>query len=294
MTGAGAEGAADLGYEVVESAPIPLALTDLTPDGQPRGWAPLSTTLVFGARDAVLIDPPLTAAQAAAVGDRVQARGRRLTHIVVTHAHGDHWFTAAALAERFPGAQVVAAPGTIAQMHRTVAAREAFWDVVLPGQIPPSPVIAVAVPDNRIGLEGHEVVIVEVGHSDTDDTTVVHVPDLGLVVAGDVVYDGVHPFLVESAHGGRDAWRRAIDLVEDLQPRHLVAGHSRPGLDHDGIRPVAETRRYLDDVDDLLGRHASALDFFTAMRERHPDRLGVSTLWGGAMALYGTATPSSD
>lgn len=292
MTGADAVGAATLGYEVVVSAPIPLALEDLTPDGQPRGWAPLSTTLVFGARDAVLIDPPLTAAQAEAVGDRVAARGKRLTHIVITHAHGDHWFTAAALAERFPGVQVVAAPGTIAQMHRTVAAREAFWDVVLPGQIPSSPVIAVAVPGNRIELEGHEVVIVEVGHSDTDDTTVVHVPALGLVLAGDVVYDGVHPFLVESAGGGRDAWRRAIDLVERLHPRRLVAGHSRPGLDHDAVRPVVETRRYLDDVDELLPRHSSAADFFTAMRERHPDRLGVSTLWGSASALY--AGPPSD
>lgn len=290
----GTEGAADLGYEVLASAPIPLALTDLTPDGQPRGWAPLSTTLVFGTRDAVLIDPPLTAAQAAAVGDRVADAGRRLTHIVVTHAHGDHWFTAAVLAERFSGVQVVAAPGTIAQMHRTVAARGAFWDAVLPGQIPPSPVIAVAVPDNRIELEGHEVLIVEVGHSDTDDTTVVHVPDLGLVVAGDVVYDGVHLFLVESADGGRDAWRRAIDLVEELQPLHLVAGHSHPDLDHDGIRPMVETRRYLDDVDELLERHSSAVEFFTAMRERHPDRLGVSTLWGSTMALYAPPALTSD
>lgn len=156
--------------------------------------------------------------------------------------------------------------------------------MVLPDQIPPSPVIAV--PGSRLDLEGHEVAIVAVGHSDTDDTTVVHVPDLGLVIAGDVVYDGVHPFLVESADGGKDAWRRAIDIVEGLRPRHLVAGHSRPGLDHDAVRPMAETRRYLDDVDELLLQHSSAVGFFTAMRERHPDRLGVSTLWGGAMALY--------
>lgn len=126
MTRAHEVGAAALGYEVLVSAPIPLALTDLTPDGQPRSWAPLSTTLIFGARDAVLVDPPLTAAQASAVGDRVEALGQRLAHILITHAHGDHWFTAAALAERFPSAQVVAAPGTISQMHRTVAAREAF------------------------------------------------------------------------------------------------------------------------------------------------------------------------
>jgi len=57
---------------------------------------------------------------------------------------------------------------------------------------------------------------------------------------------------------------------------------------------MAETRRYLDDVDELLLQHSSAVGFFTAMRERHPDRLGVSTLWGGAMALYAPAKLSSD
>ena len=61
--------------------------------------------------------------------------------------------------------------------------------------IPPSPVTAVTVPDNRFTLEGHDLVIVEVGHTDTSDTSVLHVPDLGLVVAGDVIYNGVHMYL---------------------------------------------------------------------------------------------------
>ena len=44
----------------------------------------------------VLVDPPLTAAQAETVADRIQAGGRKLMHIFATHAHGDHWFPAAA------------------------------------------------------------------------------------------------------------------------------------------------------------------------------------------------------
>ncbi len=73
--------------------------------------------------------------------------------------------------------------------------REVFWDKLWPGQIPPSPVTAVTVPDNRFILEGHDLVIIEVGHSDTDESSVLHVPDLGLVVAGDVIYNGVHQYL---------------------------------------------------------------------------------------------------
>ena len=39
----------------------------------------------------------------------------------------------------------------------------------------------------NFSLEGHDLVLVDVGHTDTDDTSVLHVPDLGLVVAGDVI-----------------------------------------------------------------------------------------------------------
>jgi hypothetical protein len=86
-------------------------------------------------------------------------------------------------------------------------------------------------------------VIVEAGHS---DTSVLHVPDLGPVVAGDVLYNGVHQYLSESAGGGLTAWHRAVDLVEKLQPRYAVAGHKNAGLDDDAGRVIAGTRQYLD------------------------------------------------
>jgi hypothetical protein len=42
-----------------------------------------------------------------------------------------------------------------------------------------------------------------------------------LVVAGDVLYNGVHKYLSESGNGGRDAWRKAIDIVEALRPSEV-------------------------------------------------------------------------
>lgn len=166
-----------LAYDVFVADPIAQNVTDLVPNGDRRMFSPLSITLVHGERDAVLVDPPLTSEQAEAVGDWVESTGKNLTHIFATHGHGDHWFTAGILAERF-GAEVVASEGTIKEMHRNVSIRPQFWDRLFPGQIPDAPVTAVTVPDNRFSLEGHELVIVEVGHSDTDETSVLHVPDL--------------------------------------------------------------------------------------------------------------------
>ncbi|MFF4309607.1 MBL fold metallo-hydrolase [Streptomyces sp. NPDC001507] len=277
-----------LTYEILVSETIPLALPDPLPDGGARTWAPVSTTLILGRGEAVLVDPPLTAAQADVVAERVQASGRKLTYIFSTHAHGDHWFSAASIAERFPDAQVVATASTIEQMHRTAQTRAGFWDRILPGQIPDSPVTATSVEElgNRILLEGHELRVIEVGHSDTDDTSVLHVPDLDLVVAGDVVYDGVHQYLVESRDGGLDAWRHAIDVLEALGARNLVAGHKNRNHDDDAERQIFGTRRYLDDAEELLKVEPTAQGFYEAMVRRYPDHLNRSSLWGSGQALY--------
>lgn len=274
-----------LAYDVFIADPIPQDVTDLVPNGDRRVFSPLSITLIHGEHDAVLVDPPLTSQQGEEVGKWIEDSGKNLTHIFVTHGHGDHWFTADMLAKRFD-AQVVATAGTIKQMHVNVAIREGFWDSLFPGQIPDAPVTAVTVPHNRFTLEGHELVIIEVGHTDTDDTSVLHVPDLELVVAGDVIYNGVHQFLREAGNGGFDAWRRAVDTVEALAPRWIVAGHKNKELDDNATRTIAETRHYLDTTEDLLGKHDTSLDFFNACLERYPERLNAGALWGGAVALY--------
>src|SRR3954452_17520344 len=120
----------------------------------------------------------MTTDQARALGHWVAAKNRNLTDIFITHGHGDHWFAAGLLAERF-GARIVASAGTIAQMRGNAAARPLLWDKVYTG-IPDTPVTAVTVPENRFTLEGHELVIVEVGSTDSDDSTVLWVADLEL------------------------------------------------------------------------------------------------------------------
>jgi glyoxylase-like metal-dependent hydrolase (beta-lactamase superfamily II) len=258
----------------------------LLPNGEPKRFSPQASTLIYGSGDAVLTDPGMTVDQARVLGDWVAGKGRNLTDIFITHGHGDHWFAAGLLAERF-GARVVASVGTIAQMHGSVAARPLLWDKVYPGMIPPSPVTAVTVAGNRFPLEGHDLVIVEVGHTDSDDTTVLHIPDLGLVAAGDAIYNGVHMYLAQSAVGGFGPWREAIDKVEALEPRHIVTGHQNSQLDDDAGPTIAQTRQYLDDAEELLRAEHTAAGFFNAKIERYPDHLGRLVLWVSASALYG-------
>jgi glyoxylase-like metal-dependent hydrolase (beta-lactamase superfamily II) len=104
--------ATSLSYDVFVSAGPAAAGGDFMPDGAPLVWSPLSSTLVSGSEDALLVDPPFTRAQIQAVGDWVERSGKRLAYIYSTHGHGDHWFGTGELARRFPGVTVYATEDT--------------------------------------------------------------------------------------------------------------------------------------------------------------------------------------
>jgi glyoxylase-like metal-dependent hydrolase (beta-lactamase superfamily II) len=251
-------------------------------------WSPITSTLIIGRRDAVLIDPPLTTTQAAEVGDWIEASGRRLRQIYITHGHGDHWFAGIALQQRFPGVTVRATGGTtkLMEAQNDPDFRAEFWDRVFPGQLPAGELDVSIVEEDGFELDGVALVPVEVGHTDTEATTMLHVPDMGLLVAGDVVYNGVHLYLTESGGtAGIDEWLAALDTAEALRAAAVIAGHKDPRA-FDNPSQIQATRRYLTDARRLVESSESAETFYEEMLRLHPNRVNPGALWGAAITLF--------
>jgi glyoxylase-like metal-dependent hydrolase (beta-lactamase superfamily II) len=274
----------ELHYEVLVHDGVRRDRPQRLPDGSPIVSSPLTTTLIFGERDAVLVDPPFTREQVQRVGDWVERSGKRLAYLYATHGHGDHWFGTDLLRRRFPAAVPYATEGTIRMMHQQATEGRNQWDSDFPGLIPESPVVYQVIPGDGFELEHHPIVAIETGHTDTDDTTVLHVQSIGLVVAGDVAYNGVHQYLLESAGGGIDAWLKAIDTVAALRPTAVIAGHKNRDLPDDPAI-LDQTRQYLLDARRLLADKPSPREFYDQMLDLYPDRLNAGPLWYGALGL---------
>jgi glyoxylase-like metal-dependent hydrolase (beta-lactamase superfamily II) len=248
-------------------------------------WVANSSTMIYGERDAVLVDTFLTVEQTNGLADAIVASGRTLKAIYITHAHGDHFFGIKVLQDRFPEAKALATPEVVARMklQSTPEKLNGRWRKLFPNQIPDVISIADSLVSNEIDLDGEKLAVVKVGHTDTDDTTCLHVPSIGLVVAGDAVYNGIHPFLNESNRQTRLEWIAALDKIDALKPSAVVAGHKIPSND-DSPGNVEETRRYIRDFIRLNDATKSPRELYDRMLQLYPDRANPGSLWSSAIA----------
>src|SRR5713226_6477031 len=145
----------NLRWDVFVTSGIPVVTRDKPPGVSETFFQATASTLIYGVRDAVLVDAFMTVKQANALADWVAARGKNLTTIYITHGHGDHWFGAGTLFERFPNARVVATPNVVKVMrqHASPEALSKSWERSFPGQIPDNLVIANEITGNAIDLE---------------------------------------------------------------------------------------------------------------------------------------------
>ena len=123
------------------------------------------------------------------------------------------------------------------------------------------------------------------GFTDTARTTCLHVPSIGLIVAGDAAYNGDHLHLSESPNQQkRQEWIAALDKMETLKPRAVIAGHKRVGND-DGPRIIGETRQYIHDFERLLVRATTARELYDEMLKLYPDWINRGALWSSVRTI---------
>jgi glyoxylase-like metal-dependent hydrolase (beta-lactamase superfamily II) len=240
------------------------------PFGEAFGFDPITSTLIFGEYDAVLVDAMLTVAEANALADWVALHNRNLETIYITHAHFDHFYGLGILLDRFPGARAIATPKTVEAMQSSFTppverlARRCF-----PGQVPTNLVAPQPYQHGTFTLEGQELRIIEQGHTDSADTTSLYVPSIGLVVAGDVVYNQCRMYVGDTTPESRKNWIAALDRLAALNPVMVVAGHKKPGAP-DSPSAIQETRRYLEDFDRVQKAAKSDQELFNKMTELYP------------------------
>ena len=257
----------------------------LPPGKEDLAWVTNTVTLIYGQRDAILVDTFLSVQHSKELVNWVVESGKNLTTIYVTHAHGDHFFGLDLLLERFPNLRALATASSVAGMRNQIAPDfvRSFWEPRFPGQVPSRLVAPEILEGDTLYLEGEELRVIGLGHTDTANSTALHVPSIGLVISGDAVYNNTHPYLAECDEKARGEWLRALDKIEALHPKAVVAGHGV--LDPDSSpRHIEETRAYIRDFNQVVANTWTAIDLYEKMLALYPNRVNPGALWATAKA----------
>src|SRR5262249_8218060 len=139
----------------------------LPPGKETLAWVTNTVTLVYGERDAILVDTFLSVDHSKDLVEWVAASGKNLAAIYITHAHGDHFLGLRFMLDRFPKVKAFATASNVAAMQNQIKPDfiKSFWELRFPGQVPSQLAVPEVLEGNTLNLEGEQLVVVELGHT---------------------------------------------------------------------------------------------------------------------------------
>ena len=249
------------------------AAADLTLDVYNPGEAaifPVSSVLVSGQKDAILVDAQFGKAQAQAVVDKIRASGKHLTTIYISHGDPDYYFGLDTLVAAFPDANVLASAPTVAHIKATVAGKLAFWGPQMGADVPHKTIVPQVLEGNSLTLEGQSLQVIGLD-GQQPDRSFVWIPSIKAVVGGVVVAENIHVWMADTQSAqSRADWLATLQRIESLQPATVIAGHYL-GQGSRSLAAVRFTSDYIQAFDQEAAKAKDAAQLIAAMKKRYPD-----------------------
>ena len=245
-------------------------------------------TLIVGPTEVLAWDAQYRVADAQRVADRIAATGKKLKAIVISHPDHDHYMGAAKIVERFPGTPVYMTAAGLAEYERTAPRQFQGEKARQPALVPDSLVTPKPLPSMHLTVDGEAVEVIPdlTGDVLTPTNSFLWIPSLRTALAGDIAFNGVHPWLGASSEASRVAWRAAVKRIADLHPVSVVAGHKKDIASPDSPDVLRFMDQYLADFDSLRKTSANGDELRTAMLQKYPDLAVRGLLAFGARAAY--------
>jgi glyoxylase-like metal-dependent hydrolase (beta-lactamase superfamily II) len=255
-------------------------------DDKTGSFSPVSSTLLVGEKDVVLIDAQHMRADVEELIQVIAATGKRLTSIYVTHGHADHWFGIGEIIRRFPGARAFATAAVLQDIKNTPAELADFWRTSF-GQRAIEPDTLPELLEGPLEIEGNEIQIIELPQADISPTTAVFVPAVGALVPADALYNKIHMMFAFTGPDQWKNWLKSIDILEALNPKIIVCGHKRHDKsDTDVRRIIDESRDYIRTFSELAPKSNSVEELVVAMAQKFWDFGNLWTLQFSAWSYF--------
>jgi len=238
----------------------------------------VNATLLYGEKDAMVIDAGFTRADALRIAANVLDSGKQLTTIYVSQADPDYYFGVETLKEFFPQADVVSTPAVLEKLTAKLAGKVAFWSPKMGANAPHKPVVPRALEGNTLTLEGQTIEI-RGTQGPLAHRPYAWIPSIQAIAGNIGVFGNMHVWTADTATPAlRAAWVAQLDEMAALKPALVIPGHMKAGTPLDASA-ISFTKDYLLTFEKNLAASKGSAELIKAMKHSFPQ------LTDGAMSL---------
>jgi glyoxylase-like metal-dependent hydrolase (beta-lactamase superfamily II) len=243
-----------------------------------------NSVILEGEHEVMLVDAQLTKTSAEKVLQEVKETKKPLSLIYITHEHADHFLGLEVFREAYPTARIVANSAVIDRINKVYQEKLDKWEKIL-GAGAASQIVAISKLDaNFIEFDGTKIEIFKHIRGDTDENTMLWIPEQRILIAGDVVFNDMHVYTAETDGEARGKWLNSLERIRELNPSVVIPGHSKIGAPLDSTTAVDFTEKYLRVFEEELRNAKDADGLINAMKQRFPSSALLLAIERGAKA----------
>ncbi len=267
----------------VTQAGAPLTLKVYNADGNSFN---VNSTLVYGEKEAMVIDGGFTRADGLRIAANVLDSGKQLKTIYVSQADPDYYFGVEAIKSIFPAAEVVTTPAVLEKLAAKNEGKLAFWSPKMGANAPKQPVLPTAMTGNTLMVDGQKIEI----HG--TEGALAHrpyawIPSVKAIVGNIGVFGNLHVWTADTQTPAmRNAWIKQLGEMAALKPAIVVPGHMQAGT-KTNASAIAYTKGYLQAFEKNLAKSANSAALIAAMNKAYPKVGGAMVLEIGAKVNKG-------
>lgn len=241
-----------------------LQITTYNP--QDKGIFPVSSTLIAGEKEAILVDAQFGIGDGKALVELVRSSGKKLSRIYITGGDPDFYFGLEPIVAAFPEAEILASSAVVKHIEQTKDAKLDYWGPILGEQAPAKVFVPKVFDGTTLTLENRAIEVREIN----THNAYLWVPSIKTVVGGVLVSSGIHLWTADTQlPQARADWIAALTTLAALKPARVIPGHY-VGEIPKGDAAVLFSREYLQHYEKLLRTKPTSSQLVDAIKKAYP------------------------
>ena len=243
-----------------------------------------NSIVIEGVHEVMLVDAQLTKTNAERLLQAIRETHKPLSLIYITHEHADHFLGLEVFRAAYPSVRIIATSAVIARINQVYQEKLDKWKQLLGSDAATRVVPIEPLDGDTITFDSSHIEVLKHIRGDTDENTMLWIPERRILVAGDVVFNDMHVYTAETDSLARGKWLHSLNAIRAMRPSVVIPGHSKSGARLDASTAVDFTETYLRVFEEELKQAKGPEGLIEAMKERFPSADLFLAIERGAMA----------